>query len=54
MSEVMNLKEACEFLQADYSTVRGLMRRNQIPFRRFGRGFRFSRSALLKWLEAAK
>ena len=52
--EVMNLKQTCEFLNAGYPAVRNLVRRPAIPFRRFGRTFRFSRSALMKWLEAGK
>ena len=52
--DILNMTEACAFLRADPKTVRNLMRRGTIPFRKFGRTFRFSRAALLKWMEGAK
>lgn len=49
--EVLNVEEAAEFLGFHPYTVREKARLDQIPGRKVGREWRFSRRQLLEWLE---
>lgn len=49
--EVLNSKEAAEFLKLNKNTLFKLARENKIPVQRVGRQWRFSKQALIKWLE---
>lgn len=49
--EVMNLKEATEFLKfKDENFTRAKCRKKEIPCRKIGGEYRFSREALIMWL----
>lgn len=48
--EVMNVEQAAAFLQVDEASVVELAEAGQLPGRKLGAGWRFSRAALLAWL----
>jgi excisionase family DNA binding protein len=49
--EVLNAEEAAEFLGFNPYTIREKARLGEIPGRKIGREWRFSRRRLLEWLE---
>jgi excisionase family DNA binding protein len=49
--EVLNVQEAAEFLGFAPYTIRQKARMGQIPGRKIGGEWRFSKRALLRWLE---
>ena len=49
--EVLNVEQAAEFLGFSPYTVREKAREGEIPGRKVGREWRFSRQVLLRWLE---
>lgn len=49
--EVLNAEEAAEFLGFSLYTLREKARAGEIPGRKIGREWRFSRRLLLEWLE---
>jgi excisionase family DNA binding protein len=49
--EILNVEQAAEFLGFSAYTVREKAREGEIPGRKVGREWRFSRGALLRWLE---
>ena len=51
--EVLTPAQLAELLQVDERTVRELARRNELPGRKLGREWRFSRRAVLEWLGGA-
>ena len=48
--EVLTGEQLAELLQVDVKTVRELAARGEIPGRKIGREWRFSRRAVLDWL----
>jgi excisionase family DNA binding protein len=48
--EVLSADEAAEFLSVNPYTVRQKARLGEIPGRKVGKEWRFSRQALLEWL----
>lgn len=48
--EVLTTAQVAELLQVDEKAVRDLARRGELPGRKIGRDWRFSRSAVLAWL----
>jgi excisionase family DNA binding protein len=50
--DVLTLEQLAEFLQVDEKTVRSLAAKGELPGRRLGRDWRFSRRAVLDWLAA--
>jgi excisionase family DNA binding protein len=48
--EVVTVEQLAELLQVDEETVRELARRGELPGRKLGREWRFSRAAVLDWL----
>jgi excisionase family DNA binding protein len=48
--EIMNSREAAEFLRVNPETVIREARAGRLPGRRIGKEWRFSRTALLEWL----
>ena len=48
--EVLTLEQLASLLQVDPDVVRGLARRGELPGRKVGREWRFSRRAVLEWL----
>ena len=49
-NDVLNLEQAVEFFGVSERTMIKLLREERIPARKIGREWRFSKSALLKWL----
>lgn len=49
--EILNVEQAAEFLGFSPYTVREKAREGEIPARKVGREWRFSREALLRWLK---
>ncbi|MBN3038789.1 MAG: helix-turn-helix domain-containing protein [Candidatus Omnitrophica bacterium] len=49
--EVLTLEEASAFLKLSKSTLYNLARKGEVPVRKIGRSWRFSKASLLKWLE---
>ena len=52
--EVLTAREAAAFLGIGKNALYEAVGRKEIPCRRIGRTLRFSRSALLKWLEGER
>lgn len=52
--EVMNSKEAAEFLKISRGTLMKYVQEGLIPAQKLGWQWRFSRQALLKWLESGQ
>ena len=50
VSDVLTAKEAVALLRISPPTLYELVKRGQVPARRVGRNYRFSRAALLDWL----
>ncbi|HUJ61244.1 MAG TPA: helix-turn-helix domain-containing protein [Kofleriaceae bacterium] len=48
--EVMNAEQAAEFLQIEHAVVLELAEAGQLPGRKLGTQWRFSRAALVAWL----
>jgi excisionase family DNA binding protein len=48
--DVLTAEQLAELLQVDVKTVRALAARGELPGRRLGRHWRFSRDAVLEWL----
>lgn len=48
--EVLNVEETAELLEVSVWTVRDLAHRGELPARKVGRAWRFSRKALLEYL----
>jgi excisionase family DNA binding protein len=51
--DVLTTAQLAEFLKVDEETVRKLARRGELPGRKIGRDWRFSRLAILDWLAGA-
>ena len=49
--EVLTLEQLAQFLQTDEETVRTLAEAGELPGRKVGEEWRFSRRAVLAWLE---
>ena len=50
-SDVLDVPAVAKLLAVGRNTVYALVARNQIPHRRFGRCVRFSRAAIMRWLD---
>jgi len=50
--ELINVKEACQFLKIKESHLRSLVFRRQIYTIRIGRLLRFRKDKLIEWLES--
>jgi len=53
MKEVLTPEEAAEFLQLSKYTVKDYARKGKIPAKKVGNVWRFSRQALLDWLNSS-
>lgn len=49
---ILTADEVALLLRVDVKLVRDLAQTHQIPSRRVGRSFRFSRAAIMAWLDA--
>lgn len=52
--EVLTTAQVAELLQVDEDLVRALARKGELPGRKLGRDWRFSRTAVLAWLADAR
>ncbi len=50
--EVLTVKEAIALFKIGRNTLYDAIGRNEVPHRKFGRAIRFSRRALLRWLDS--
>ena len=48
--DVLTVEQLAELLQVDEKTVRSLAAKGELPGRKLGRNWRFSRQAVLDWL----
>jgi len=48
--EVLDIEQAAAFLQIGVQTLYGMARRHEVPARKVGGQWRFSRPALTAWL----
>jgi excisionase family DNA binding protein len=53
-SDVLDIDEAAELLKISDRTLWGLARSGEVPSRRVGKQYRFSRSQLLEWVKNSK
>jgi len=49
-NDILNLEQAMEFFGVSERTMIKLLREENVPARKIGREWRFSKTALLKWL----
>ena len=49
--DVIDVAEVGKMLRIGRNTIYAMVARNQIPHRRFGRCIRFSRAAIMRWLD---
>ena len=49
--EVLDVQEAADLLGVSVWTMRDAANKGEVPARKVGRAWRFSRQALLEWLE---
>jgi excisionase family DNA binding protein len=52
--EVLTVRQVAELLQVTEETVRRLASKRELPGRRVGGAWRFSRPALIKWIESGQ
>jgi excisionase family DNA binding protein len=50
-TDVLNAKEAADYLKAHVETLRRMARRGKIPAFKVGKNWRFHRDALRRWSE---
>jgi excisionase family DNA binding protein len=50
-AEVLDLNEAAALLKVSDRTLWGLAREGEVPSRRVGKQYRFSRAVLLEWIQ---
>lgn len=53
-NEILTLEQACNFLGVSERTLIKLLKEENIPARKIGREWRFSRSALIQWISLGK
>ncbi|MHB1042375.1 MAG: helix-turn-helix domain-containing protein [Eubacteriales bacterium] len=53
-TEVLNFKEAAEFLRIGRNTLLKMVHEGKIPAQRAGRQWRFSKEALIEWLKSGQ
>ena len=51
LQEILTVDEAATFLRVSSSSIYKLAQEGKIPCRKAGRQWRFSRSALIRWIE---
>ena len=50
--DVLDVRGVVRMLRVGRNKVYEMVARNEIPHRRFGRGIRFSRTAIMRWLDS--
>ena len=53
-SDILNLEQTVEFLRVSEKTLIKLLREENIPARKIGREWRFSKEALINWIASGK
>jgi len=53
-SDILNLDQACEYLNISIKTFQKLLREENIPARKVDREWRFSKKALQEWVGEGK
>lgn len=53
-NDILNLEQAVEFLSVSQKTLIKLLREENIPARKIGREWRFSKEALINWIASGK
>lgn len=48
--EILNLQEVCELLSVSEKTMLKLLKEENVPARKIGREWRFSRAAIIQWI----
>ena len=48
--EILNMQEICELLNVSEKTMIKLLKEENIPARKIGREWRFSRTAVIQWI----
>lgn len=48
--EILNMQEVCELLNVSEKTMIKLLKEENIPARKIGREWRFSRTAIIEWI----
>lgn len=48
--EILNMQEVCELLDVSEKTMIKLLKDENIPARKIGREWRFSKDAIIKWI----
>lgn len=52
--EIMTVKELAEYLKLNYQTVYKKVQKGEIPGSKIGRGWRFQKSVIDRWLSEEK
>lgn len=52
--EILNIDEACDLLSVSAKTLAKILRETDIPGRKIGREWKFSRRALIEWVGNAR
>ncbi|MHC4945776.1 MAG: helix-turn-helix domain-containing protein [Planctomycetota bacterium] len=52
--EILTIEEACELLGVSTKTFAKILREEDLPGRKIGREWRFSRKALIDWVGSAR
>jgi excisionase family DNA binding protein len=50
--DVIDVSSVARMLRVGRNKIYEMVARNEIPHRRFGRGIRFSRTAIMRWLDS--
>lgn len=50
MKEILNMQEVCELLSVSEKTMIKLLKEENIPARKIGREWRFSKTAIIEWI----
>ena len=52
--EIMNVKQVAQFLNLDPNVVYAKCSKGDIPYFKIGKGYRFNKTDILKWVEKQK
>lgn len=54
MSEIMTLKECCEYMRVSDKTIRRWIKEKKLPYLKVGRQYRFRTDKIDLWMEENK
>lgn len=52
--EIMNVKQVAQFLNLDANVIYAKCAKGDIPYFKIGKGYRFKKADILKWVEGQK